>query len=778
MLALVIEVFIIGAIHHSHIAQQELDLSSNKISALPDITGHSAEGLPPVLLEDLCVLDLSRNALTSVPPWLFGLSLSAVTFAPRLGTLRLCGNQLRSVPRHMWLAACLFCLDLSQNRLTKLPKLSVEEVAFAAKTRALGRPSVFPSSSKVVSAAREVSCLPQLLNGVKQVSMLTSGKDEIVRNSVGGASAQSPAPPHRDGVSRDGRVWTGGLVHLWVQRNRLCELPLETLCADVGLSQQAPNLASLDASGNQLTQFGSPSDYPPSLIYLDLANNKISAVGPSDVGSGEAENDAREQTAASVVTGGQLPNLLHLCLRNNCLTTFNPMTPQAAGGGDAPQHWFPELTSLDLSGNATLKSLGSVICCCEKLSSLELDGCASLSEVGAAVIVDALDDNGLSAYLVAAFYGHVDCVRQLLEFPDIAVTSSSSPDESVVADDVGDPFSDDPNGLACFVDAFRTLNLQWYFTKDGANSVVLNPKSHPSGDGHFICGKFNAFHLAIMTGNLDLANFICGYMEEEEYRGLGSDAGACVQCATLPVTESVDLKEPLARQSRMKLLANPVGLACCLDDVVTPTQWLATGMLRVLAFHGAKPPPNHALLHLLMDRQRFLLVGCVLSMCPRGTPNVVDWSNRAIFRHLPDEMLASEILGTLIADWLTWLVDARSAPSHHLTVCRPPPGSGVSLDSLTKINLSNNALMVVPLCLLTQLPRLQVSECGLLWNCRVKEPQHIPRRSGDCLTPYLGALTVPFKPSYLDAAKAACSNPFPPVLVQSLLVRCRTQLRS
>ncbi len=111
---------------------------------------------------------------------------------------------------------------------------------------------------------------------------LSSPNLPITLLAVPVASLQSSAAPNKDGTNCDGELWTGGLVHLWVQRNKLRELPLEGVNADAGLSQQAPNLTSLDASHNQLSTFGSPAAYPPGLTYLDLASNQIGEVGDDE----------------------------------------------------------------------------------------------------------------------------------------------------------------------------------------------------------------------------------------------------------------------------------------------------------------------------------------------------------------------------------------------------------------------------------------------------------------------------------------------------------------
>ena len=80
-----------------------------------------------------------------------------------------------------------------------------------------------------------------------------------------------------------------GLLHLWLQCNRISRLPLADPSANrqpgsgldgVGLSHFAPSLTSLDVSGNRLEgPFPSPSQFPANLAHLDLSNNRISAVG-------------------------------------------------------------------------------------------------------------------------------------------------------------------------------------------------------------------------------------------------------------------------------------------------------------------------------------------------------------------------------------------------------------------------------------------------------------------------------------------------------------------
>jgi len=79
-----------------------LDLSRNALSSLPDLTND-------VLNIKVSDLDLSRNRLTSLP--------SAVLEFPLLELLKASHNDILSVPNNWWLAAKLQQLDLNDNKL-------------------------------------------------------------------------------------------------------------------------------------------------------------------------------------------------------------------------------------------------------------------------------------------------------------------------------------------------------------------------------------------------------------------------------------------------------------------------------------------------------------------------------------------------------------------------------------------------------------------------------------------------------------------------------------
>ncbi len=122
-----------------------------------------------------------------------------------------------------------------------------------------------------------------------------------------------------------------------------------------------------------------------------------------------------------------------------------------------------------------------------------------------------IDENGLSALLIASFYGHVSCVQELLEYPHTSECSSSSSrnglnsdcddDDDDEEESISVSGEDDGGGQGpeiCPINAFRAAAIQWQFAGD-ANRAILNPHGHWA-KGAFLCGRFNALQMAIMTG--------------------------------------------------------------------------------------------------------------------------------------------------------------------------------------------------------------------------------------------------------------------------------------
>lgn len=126
-----------------------------------------------------------------------------------------------------------------------------------------------------------------------------------------------------------------------------------------------------------------------------------------------------------------------------------------------------------------------------------------------------IDENGLSALLVASFYGHADCVRTLLECPPISASSSSDDvgEEDAGGSDAEEQRGDDKTSNLLSENApplnpLRYVALQWQFEDvddvdrcRGGNFALLNPQNHLVDGGH-LCARFNALHIAIMTGQV------------------------------------------------------------------------------------------------------------------------------------------------------------------------------------------------------------------------------------------------------------------------------------
>lgn len=160
----------------------------------------------------------------------------------------------------------------------------------------------------------------------------------------------------------------------------------------------------------------------------------------------------------------------------------------------------------------------------------------------------------------------------------------------------------------------------------------------------------------------------------------------------------------------------------------------------------------HPLLYLLLDQRRFQLVGPILAACCSGVTGAsissVDWSDWELCSHLPE---SQEILETQLIDWLEWAV----LPKTRDDLAR------LSLDGLKKVNLSNNALSVFPMCLMTQLPQLQVI------NMHIVIPLFLP-----IFFPYLSHLILRVLVCHPSPVSYILSSPYsPPSSISAILIR-------
>uniref|UniRef100_A0A0R3T3W3 non-specific serine/threonine protein kinase n=1 Tax=Rodentolepis nana TaxID=102285 RepID=A0A0R3T3W3_RODNA len=391
--------------------------------------------------------------------------------------------------------------------------------------------------------------------------------------------------------------------------------------------------------------------------------------------------------------------------------------------------------------------------------------------------LDLVDDCDLTPLLISAFYGHIDCVCALLDYPCDDMTEIAASDVPDEGDEGGQEqlsthqqegdHSPSNSYSICLVNVLKTAAMKWYFRLDGSNTLVIRSMRQNLGK-HFIGASFNCLHLAILTGNVDLLECLLTYVREdsEVYGGWLSEALLSQKSGDLSSKWVVENPEPLANSDSAGLLCSPVGLACCLDDVDCVDQSLISDILHLLStVQNRKSSSSNKLLHYLLDRQRFHLVGGVLYQQKwGGNHNIIDWSNRRLYEHLSAESRDPEVFSTLVSDWLSW------SP----------------LDTITKLTLSNNALCCLPMCLLTQLPSLEELDLSrnliteLLSQSQLEE--YAKALSITVLAPNLTRLDLSNNslsaiPPWIFGTIGAKSNPtFAPRL--SILRLCENKLQS
>ncbi|KAM3171914.1 hypothetical protein ACTXT7_015617 [Hymenolepis weldensis] len=126
------------------------------------------------------------------------------------------------------------------------------------------------------------------------------------------------------------------------------------------------------------------------------------------------------------------------------------------------------------------------------------------------IVLDVTDNYGLTALLISAFYGHIDCVSAILEYPCDEMTEiATSQASDVPYDEEGEgeqehrqkPDHSLSNSFSsiCLVNVLKSAPMNWYFRRDGSNTLVIGAMRRAVGK-HFIGASFNCLHLAILTG--------------------------------------------------------------------------------------------------------------------------------------------------------------------------------------------------------------------------------------------------------------------------------------
>ena len=261
-----------------------LELKRNGLSALP-ISEANKQGL----CENLTSLTVSENSLFALPENLFRL--------PSLVKLDASGNQIEKVPMEIWTGPVLKDLILSRNRISSLPCPSYRHLDDGQEfVHHKSFSHLFPISSS------------------SQVMLLVSTRQAYFESAV-----KSSSKTQQPGF---------GLTNLDLSSNCLSIVPR-------GLPCLAPLLKLLKLNSNCITHLGHPSDYPSTLVTLDVSKNAaVQCIQPSpEPPKVVCIQSQLEQKSGSCshFSHASLSKLKFLYLNHNQLTSV--LLETQAGGG-------------------------------------------------------------------------------------------------------------------------------------------------------------------------------------------------------------------------------------------------------------------------------------------------------------------------------------------------------------------------------------------------------------------------------------------------------------
>ncbi|KAF6769806.1 hypothetical protein AHF37_12083 [Paragonimus kellicotti] len=353
--------------------------------------------------------------------------------------------------------------------------------------------------------------------------------------------------------------------------------------------------------------------------------------------------------------------------------------------------------------------------------------------------LDQLDSYGLTPLLLAVINGHIDIVRELLQFRlpvqplptgqdwnaltsadalDSAYCDSgtyhsdpSSPSVTGVEADANSEFNltgghGEPATQACSpIDLHRKVIACWYYGRLGTehnrstSQLIVNPSTHDSrGLLHLVCGQFSALHLAVISGNVDLVALLLGHLGQQ----LNALAGSCVHLVNDDNVSVLDSPSP-GHPAVMGAVTSPLGLASCLGDLDEEVAYQMTYIL----LDGGAVDEAQRVFHHAFERGHYRQAGLLLTA--RTLANV---SSFQAGLHLN---LSHKCLGpTILPNWLWFLLNGpitewltQACVSYQLSCS--PAGFFTSLAVVCRVSLSHCGLHVLPLNLLFDLPNLQVS---------------------------------------------------------------------
>ncbi|CAL8093735.1 unnamed protein product [Calicophoron daubneyi] len=383
--------------------------------------------------------------------------------------------------------------------------------------------------------------------------------------------------------------------------------------------------------------------------------------------------------------------------------------------------------------------------------------------------VDQMDCYGLTPFLLAIINGHVENVRQLLELripvqhlptqvhwiqqqQQQGAQQSDDPqrEQVIVSTPVSDlngtpsdtveslsepsshtAFSKSPCAeCVCPVDLSRKVSACWLYGRTGlaiqSRRLIINPREHGHLIASFVCGQFDALHLAVMSGNVELVRLLLTIDDDLDINAL------VLPCSHRATKKSLCISYSLSPgQKTIDIPVNALGLACCL---ASSDEKIACSVVEALLDAGAADP-DQILFGYAIQQSCFELAGTLLTyhalkkcISSEISPRLhLDLSHKTVGPLRVPAGFWMFVNGPFFK-WIATAIRKHLEPTHsNLLLSRAPEIMCISL--ITRVTLSHCELETLPWCLLGDLICLQ--ELNLSWN-RISElskqlPPNAPR---------------------------------------------------